>query len=134
MSNENSEARQPSDTSVAHKLITTFRISFALTQDPNELRTSDAPYWPSYISNGNGTVANGESVGFDTLAVTYTTILPAKDADASEKCDFFANKGAYCGAFALQVRCMLTLDSFGVQATRSRTSSTNRSDNTSRRD
>jgi len=57
------------------------------------MRAASAPYWPSYISNGNGTVANGESVGFDTLAVTYTTIGPAPDADVSAKCDFFANKG-----------------------------------------
>ena len=76
-------------------LIITYRISFAVTHDPNEMRTADAPYWPSYISNGNGTVANGESVGFDTLAITYTTIETQPDADASAKCDFFANKGTF---------------------------------------
>lgn len=71
------------------KIMSSYWISFAVTQDPNELRVSNAPYWPSYVSAGNGTAANGESVGFDTLAVTYTTVGPASDPDASAKCDFF---------------------------------------------
>ena len=75
------------------EIMTSYWVSFAITQDPNELRVADAPYWPSYLSGGNGTVANGESVGFNTLAVTYNSIAPAKDADAGEKCEFFGNNG-----------------------------------------
>ncbi|KAK4560706.1 hypothetical protein LTR86_005284 [Recurvomyces mirabilis] len=71
------------------EIMTSYWISFAVTHDPNPMRASNAPYWPSYISNGAGSAANGQSVGFDTLAVTYTTIGPAPDPDASAKCDFF---------------------------------------------
>ena len=75
------------------EIMTSYWISFALTYDPNPARLSNAPYWPSYVSMGNGTVANGESVGFDTLAVTYTTIGPQPDPDASARCEFFGNHG-----------------------------------------
>lgn len=75
------------------EIMSSYWISFAVAHDPNVLRISSAPYWPSYVSMGNGTVANGESVGFDTLAVTYTTIGPAQDPDASAKCDFFGSHG-----------------------------------------
>lgn len=75
------------------EIMTSYWISFIVTHDPNVLKLSNAPYWPSYASGGNGTVANGESVGFDTLAITYTTIGPAKDPDASARCDFFNSKG-----------------------------------------
>lgn len=72
------------------QIMSSYWISFAQTYDPNPARIADAPYWPSYVSNGEGSAAIGESVGFDTLAVTYTTIGPAPDPDASVKCDFFA--------------------------------------------
>ena len=76
-------------------IMASYWISFAVTHDPNILRVADAPFWPSYSSNsnGNGTVADGESVGFSTLAVTYTSIDSVKDLDASAKCDFFGSKG-----------------------------------------
>jgi hypothetical protein len=75
------------------EIMSSYWISFAVTHDPNPMRTVDAPFWPSYVSGGDGTVANGESVGFDTLAVTYTTISPAPDADVNAKCDFFWSHG-----------------------------------------
>ena len=75
------------------EIMTSYWVSFAVTGDPNPMRTSDAAYWPSYYSNGNGTVADGEAVGFDTLQVTYTTIGPAPDPDANEKCEFFGAHG-----------------------------------------
>lgn len=75
---------------LAH-IMTSYWISFAVTHDPNELRVDRAPYWPAYISGGDGDVANGESVGFTRLAVTYNSIYPAPDADVSAKCDFFGN-------------------------------------------
>jgi hypothetical protein len=71
------------------EIMSSYWISFAVTKDPNPMRSASAPYWPSYISGGSGSAAVGESVGFDTLAVTYTTIGPVSDADASAKCDFF---------------------------------------------
>ncbi|KAK5694361.1 hypothetical protein LTR17_024880 [Elasticomyces elasticus] len=71
------------------EIMSSYWISFAETYDPNPARSSNAPFWPSYMSNGTGVAAGGESVGFDTLAVTYTTIEPATDPDASAKCDFF---------------------------------------------
>jgi hypothetical protein len=54
-----------------------------VTHDPNPLRASNAPFWPSYISGGNGTVANGENVGFDVLNITYGGIDVETDPDAS---------------------------------------------------
>ena len=75
------------------EIMTSYWISFAVTHDPNPLRNANAPYWPSYISGGEGTVANGESVGFTDLAVTATTISPQPDPDAGPKCEFFGNNG-----------------------------------------
>lgn len=72
-------------------IMTDYWLSFAITHDPNPLRSPGAPYWPSYISGGNGTVANGESVGFTNLAVSYTSISPQADTDAGPTCDFFGN-------------------------------------------
>ena len=72
------------------QIMSSYWISFAATGDPNPLRTADAAFWPSYISGGNGDASVGESVGFDTLAVTYASVGPAPDPDASAKCDFFA--------------------------------------------
>lgn len=75
------------------EIMSSYWISFAATHDPNPLRSADATFWPSYVSDGNGTVANGESAGFEVLAVTYTTVSPGPDPDANEKCEFFGNNG-----------------------------------------
>ena len=75
------------------EIMSSYWISFAVTGDPNPMRTAEAAYWPSYASGGDGNVANGESVGFETLAVTYTTISPRQDPDASERCEFFGAHG-----------------------------------------
>lgn len=57
------------------------------------MRASDAPYWSSYASGGDGTVANEESGGLETLAVTYATIKPAPDPDARVQCEFCSAHG-----------------------------------------
>lgn len=57
------------------------------------MRLSNAAFWPSYISNGSGSLADGEAVGFTNLAITYTAISGERDADAGAKCDFFGNNG-----------------------------------------
>lgn len=75
------------------EIMTAYWISFAVTHDPNPLRDARAPYWPSYVSGGNGTVAEGESVGFTNLAVTYASIGAQQDPDMGAKCDFFGNNG-----------------------------------------
>ena len=75
------------------EIISSYWISFAVTQDPNPLRSANAPLWPSYISNGAGSSAAGEGVGFDTLSVTYASIVPAPDPDAGAQCDFFSSQG-----------------------------------------
>ncbi|KAG8165240.1 hypothetical protein KVR01_005515 [Diaporthe batatas] len=75
------------------EIMTAYWISFAVTHDPNPLRDARAPYWPSYVSGGSGTVAEGESVGFSTLAVTYASIGPQQDPDMGAKCDFFGSNG-----------------------------------------
>ena len=75
------------------EILSSYWISFAVTQDPNPLRASNAPFWPSYTSGGKGTVADGESVGFDVLDITYTTIGVEEDPDASPQCDFFSSRG-----------------------------------------
>ena len=75
------------------EIMTSYWVSFAVTGDPNPMKASDAPYWPGYMSGGEGTVANGESVGFDVLDVTYTSIKPLPDPDVSEKCEFFGAHG-----------------------------------------
>ncbi|KAK0255618.1 hypothetical protein B0A54_10937 [Friedmanniomyces endolithicus] len=71
------------------QIMASYWISFATTYDPNPARVASAPFWPSYVSGGAGSAAVGESVGFDTLAVTYTTIGPVADPDVGAKCDFF---------------------------------------------
>ncbi|KAJ4412855.1 hypothetical protein N0V82_008706 [Gnomoniopsis sp. IMI 355080] len=73
--------------------LTSYWISFAATMDPNPLRSSGAPYWPSYMSGGEGTLAEGESVGFEVLDITYGGISAAADPDARIQCEFFLNKG-----------------------------------------
>lgn len=75
------------------EIMSSYWISFAVTGDPNPLRNSNATYWPSYTANGTGNAANGESVGFETLAVTYTTVEPAPDPDARVQCEFFGAHG-----------------------------------------
>ena len=72
------------------EIMSSYWISFTTNHDPNPMRAANGPYWPSYISNGAGSAAVGESVGFDTLAVTYNTISPQPDPDVDAKCDFFA--------------------------------------------
>ena len=79
------------------EIMSNYWISFALAHDPNPFRAPNAPFWPSYSSGGAGTVANGESVGFDVLGVTSASIEVTSDPDASAKCDFF-------GSRAFQVR------------------------------
>ncbi|ROW07763.1 hypothetical protein VMCG_03431 [Cytospora schulzeri] len=74
-------------------IITSYWISFATTTDPNPLRVPEAPYWPSYTAGGAGSAAEGESVGFEVLDVTYGGIEAVEDPDASEQCEFFLNKG-----------------------------------------
>ncbi|EMC93600.1 hypothetical protein BAUCODRAFT_142062 [Baudoinia panamericana UAMH 10762] len=74
-------------------IMASYWISFTVTHDPNPLRAANAPFWPSYMSMGAGNVSNGQSVGFDTLSITYTTISPETDPDASAQCDFFGNHG-----------------------------------------
>lgn len=73
--------------------MSSYWISFAVTRDPNPLRASTAPVWPSYASGGNGTVANGESVGFDVLGVTVGSVEVNSDPDASARCDFLDREG-----------------------------------------
>lgn len=74
-------------------ILTSYWISFATTLDPNPLRSADAPYWPSYMSSGAGTAAEGESVGFEVLDITYGGISTSSDPDARVQCEFFLNKG-----------------------------------------
>jgi hypothetical protein len=74
-------------------IMTSYWLSFAITHDPNTLRAADAPYWPSYVAGGNGTEAEGESVGFTALEVTYTTIGATEDPDVNERCEFWGNNG-----------------------------------------
>lgn len=75
------------------KVMTSYWISFAVTGDPNAMKVSKAPYWPNYVTGGTGNVANGESVGFTVLDVTYSNIKPRMDPDVSEKCEFFGAHG-----------------------------------------
>lgn len=74
-------------------ILTSYWISFATTLDPNPLRSADAPFWPSYMSGGAGTAAEGESVGFEVLDITYGGISTERDPDARVQCEFFLNKG-----------------------------------------
>lgn len=74
-------------------IMTSYWLSFVTTMDPNPLRAANAPFWPSYSSGGAGTAAEGESVGFEVLDVTYGGISTASDADARVQCEFMSNKG-----------------------------------------
>jgi Carboxylesterase family len=75
------------------EIMTSYWISFAVTGDPNPLRSAKATFWPSYISGGAGNSSNGEGVGFDVLSVTYTTVSSEHDSDAKPQCDFFSSQG-----------------------------------------
>ena len=74
-------------------ILSSYWISFAATMDPNPLRLADAPYWPSYASDGAGSAAEGESVGFEVLDITYGGIGANGDPDASVQCEFFLDRG-----------------------------------------
>ncbi|KUI70471.1 Lipase 2 [Cytospora mali] len=74
-------------------IMSSYWISFATTLDPNPLRIAEAPFWPSYVSDGAGSAAEGESVGFEILDVTYGGIQAVEDPDARIQCEFFLNKG-----------------------------------------
>src|SRR5271156_2056881 len=63
------------------QILTSYFVSFAVTHDPNPLRAANAPFWPSYISGGDGDSANGENVGFTALEITDTTIGAIPDPD-----------------------------------------------------
>lgn len=75
------------------EIMSSYWISFATTMDPNPLRLSTAPFWPSYVSGGNGTTANGEAVGFSVLDITYGGITSVDDLDSTVQCEFFLNRG-----------------------------------------
>ena len=69
-------------------IMTWYWISFVIYNDPNPLRAADAPFWPSYSAGGQD-----GSVGFSTLAVTYTDIEVEPDQQNSAKCDFLDAEG-----------------------------------------
>ncbi|KAB2577656.1 Carboxylesterase patB [Lasiodiplodia theobromae] len=73
-------------------IMSSYWISFATTFDPNPLRDPRAPYWPSYSSGGNGSIADGESVGFSVLQVNDKSIDVQEDPDNSAACSFFSSQ------------------------------------------
>ena len=75
------------------EILTSYYVSFAVTGDPNIMRSPKAVFWPSYITGGKGTVEDGEGVGFTVLDITYSSIVPGVDPDVSPQCDFFAGRG-----------------------------------------
>lgn len=75
------------------EILTSYYVSFAVTLDPNTLKSANAPLWPPYISGGAGNSANGENVGFTVQEFTYKTIGPVPDPDAAPQCDFFSSRG-----------------------------------------
>jgi hypothetical protein len=77
---------------LAH-IMTSYWVSFVVNHDPNPSRIANAPFWPSYVSGGGGSSANGEGIGFSVQEVTYTTISPGVDPDAGARCDFFNGRG-----------------------------------------
>ena len=56
---------------LAH-VMTGYWVSFVVAHDPNVLRVEGAPFWGSYVGSAPGSQAEGEGVGFNVLAVTYT--------------------------------------------------------------
>ncbi|KIW41260.1 uncharacterized protein PV06_06833 [Exophiala oligosperma] len=77
---------------LAH-IMTSYWVSFTVFHDPNPLRDTRAPYWPSYVSGAQGSKSEGEGVGFTVQAVTYNSITPMRDPDAAAQCDFFNSRG-----------------------------------------
>lgn len=75
------------------EIMSSYWISFTVTGDPNPLRSPKAPFWPSYIAGGAGNMSDGETVGFDTLGITYTTAEAVTDPDVGARCDFFSSQG-----------------------------------------
>lgn len=75
------------------EIMSSYWVSFAMTGDPNNLRATSAPLWPTYLSGGKGSVESGEGVGFSTLSITTSSIDAVGDPDASAQCDFFSSKG-----------------------------------------
>jgi hypothetical protein len=75
------------------RIMTSYWVSFVVGHDPNVLRVAEAPFWPSYVSNGPGSSAEGEGVGFTVQAVTYNSISAGTDPDAGARCDFFGSRG-----------------------------------------
>ncbi|KAK6429473.1 hypothetical protein LTR95_014381 [Oleoguttula sp. CCFEE 5521] len=73
------------------EIMTSYWTSFITTHDPNPGRVEGAPFWPSYASGGNGTLGDGEVVGFETLGVRYSEIVVEGDPDVSDTCDFFSS-------------------------------------------
>jgi carboxylesterase type B len=67
-------------------ILSSYFISFIVTQDPNVMRLKKAPFWPSYHSMGQ--IANGESVGFSVLDIQPSSIFVIEDGDASARCEF----------------------------------------------
>ena len=75
------------------EVMSSYWISFAITGDPNPMKVPQAPFWESYMGDGPGSTSNGESIGFQTQYVTYTSIKPRVDPDANEGCEFFGAHG-----------------------------------------
>ena len=73
-------------------ILSSYYISFTITEDPNPLRASNALFWPSY-SAGGGSPAIGEADGFSVLSITTESVVTESDPDASPQCDFFSSQG-----------------------------------------
>jgi hypothetical protein len=74
------------------EIMSSYWISFAVTGDPNPLRSQNALFWPSYSSGGAGIAADGENVGFSVLSITLSSVGVIADKDASPQCDFFSSQ------------------------------------------
>ncbi|OJD30820.1 alpha beta-hydrolase [Diplodia corticola] len=72
-------------------IMSAYWISFATTHDPNPLRDPRAPFWPSYSSGGNGSAADGQSIGFSVLQINDKSIEVQGDPDNSAACSFFSS-------------------------------------------
>jgi hypothetical protein len=71
-------------------ILTSYFISFVVSSDPNPMRDSKAPFWPSYASGALGNVTTVESVGFRVLEITDTDVVVTLDRDVNPQCDFFS--------------------------------------------
>lgn len=72
------------------QIMTSYHMSFIMHHDPNVAKSQNAPHWLSYLEGGVGGETDGESVGFSTLDVTYSSIELKRDPDEGVRCDFFA--------------------------------------------